>query len=99
MVQQCAHLGGNKISFNDKLNSSTTHTTGELGFEFNNAVLLIALTMVSTRSKRSSVVAADIAKYVNTGGGNFPATIGRHWPPMAEYSEAAAFEGISPPDP
>ena len=62
MTQQRAHLGGRKIVFNDKPKSSATHTIGELGCDFDNALLLNALTIVSTRRKRSSVVGAAMAK-------------------------------------
>jgi len=62
VAQQRTHLGGRKISFNEEPTPSARHTIGELGCDLDKAVLLNALTVVSTRRKKSSIVTDDMAK-------------------------------------
>ena len=97
MAQQRAHLGGRKIIFNDKLKSSAAHTIGELGCDFDNALLLSDLTMVSTRRKRSSVVGAAMAIQPTTEGFILPPfpLPWRHWPLIGEYLTLAVSTEIS----
>jgi hypothetical protein len=76
--QQRTHLGGYKIGFNDKPKANTTHTIGELGCDLDSAALLNALTMVSTRRKRSSIVGATVDRYTSTGDAIFAVRPGRH---------------------
>ena len=78
VAQQRAHLGGRKIVFNDKPKSSATHTIGELGCDFDNALLLNALTTVSVRSQRSSVVGAIADKRPGTVDLNLAPLCWRH---------------------
>ena len=75
VAQQRAHLGGRKIVFNDKPKS---HTIGELGCDFDNALLLNALTTVSTRSQKSSIVGAITDKKPGTDDLNLAPLSWRH---------------------
>ena len=75
MAQQRAHLGGRKIVFNDK---SKSHTIGELGCDFDNVRPLYALTAVSMRSQRSSVVGATTDKKPGTDDVNLAPLSWRH---------------------